>query len=93
MSEYVTVEAEPGDAPDTMELYINQRLTEAEAEVYRDPGEGNHGSPIAQMLFAAVDGIAALTIESDRLIVQRERDQPWEAIIDEIRDALRDWFL
>ena len=32
-------------------------------------------------------------IEQDRLTITRASDHPWEAIIDETRDALRDWFL
>ncbi|MCY3799688.1 MAG: NifU N-terminal domain-containing protein [Chloroflexi bacterium] len=93
MSEYVTVEVEYGADPNVAELYINQTLTESEAERYANPGEGDLGSPIAQLLFNAVDGIQALMIERDRLTITRASDHPWEAIIDETRDALRDWFL
>ena len=76
-------------------LYVNQRLTDLLMwSATWNPGEaGDLGSPIAQLLFAAVDGIQMLTIESDRLTITRTPDQPWEAIIDETRDALRDWFL
>ncbi len=93
MSEYVTVELEYSDDPTVAELYVNQVLTELEAERYSNPQAGDLGSPIAQLLFAAVDGIQKLTIERDRLIITRAPDQPWEAIIDETRDALRDWYL
>ena len=93
MSEYVTIEVEYGDDPRVVELYVNQTLTEHDVERYLNPNEGDLGSPIAQLLFAAVDGIEMLTVESDRLTITRAPDQPWEAIIDETRDALRDWFL
>ena len=93
MSEYVTVEVEFGDDPNVAELYVNQTLTEAGEERYLNPQAGDLGSPIAQLLFAAVDGIQMLTIESDRLTITRAPDYPWEAIIDETRDALRDWYL
>lgn len=93
MSEYVTVEVEYSADPNVAELYINQALTDTEIERYRNPGEGDLGSPIAQLLFNAVDGIQALMIEPDRLTITRAPDHPWEAIIDETRDALRDWFL
>ncbi|MCY3977895.1 MAG: NifU N-terminal domain-containing protein [Chloroflexi bacterium] len=93
MSEYVTVEVEYGADPNVAELYINQTLTESEAERYANPQAGDLGSPIAQLLFNAVDGIQALMIERDRLTITRASDHPWEAIIDETRDALRDWFL
>ncbi|MCY3917090.1 MAG: NifU N-terminal domain-containing protein [Chloroflexi bacterium] len=93
MSEYVTVEVEYSDDPNVADLYVNQSLTEDDEERYLNPQAGDSGSPIAQLLFGAVDGIKMLTIESDRLTITRAPDQPWEAIIDETRDALRDWFL
>ncbi|MCY3833513.1 MAG: NifU N-terminal domain-containing protein [Chloroflexi bacterium] len=93
MSEYVRVEVEFSDDPLVADLYINQVLTEAGAEIYSNPQEGDLGSPIAQLLFTAVDGIQRLTIADDRLTITREPEQAWEAIIDEVRDALRDWFL
>ncbi len=93
MSEYVTVDVEYGDDPNIAELYVNQTLTELEEERYLNPQEGDLGSPIAQLLFAAVDGIEMLTIECDRLTITRAPDHAWEAIIDETRDALRDWYL
>lgn len=93
MSEYVTVDVEYGDDPNIAELFVNQTLTELEEERYLNPQEGDLGSPIAQLLFAAVDGIEMLTIESDRLTITRAPDHAWEVIIDETRDALRDWYL
>ena len=93
MSEYVTVEVEFGEDPDVAELFINQMLTAEGEECYANPQEGDLGSPIAQMLFAAVEGIERLTITEDCLTIRRDSAMPWEAIIDEVRDALRDWFL
>ncbi|MCY3574217.1 MAG: NifU N-terminal domain-containing protein [Chloroflexi bacterium] len=93
MSEYVTVDVEPGEQPDSAELFVNQLLATDGEEVYADREAGELGSPLAQMLFAAVDGIEQLTIQADCLIIRRAPDQPWEVIIDEVRDALRDWYL
>ena len=94
MSEYVTVEVEFSADPNVAELYINQTLHGyLRQERYANPAEGDLGSPIAQLLFNAVDGIQALMIERDRLTITRANDHSWEAIIDETRDALRDWFL
>ena len=93
MSEYVTIEVEYGEALDIAELYINQTLTEVPEERYGSRCQGDLGSPIAQMLFAATEGIERLTITEDCLTITRAPDYPWEAIIDEVRDALRDWFL
>ena len=92
MSEYVTVESEATDNPDVMEIITNQHLTDA-TEVYADNDAGNVGSPIAQMLFNGVPGIVALTITSDSLLITRDPAHTWEVIIDEVRDALRDFFL
>lgn len=93
MSEYVTVEVEYGDDLDVVELYINQTLTSEAEERYVSRSHGDQGSPIAQMLFAAVEGIEQLIITEDGLTISRGPDHPWEAIIDEVRAALRDWFL
>ncbi len=93
MSEYVTVEVEFTDDPDIMDLFVNQILTGADEEVYASAQAGDEGSPLAQMLFAAADGIQALTIAEDCLTITRDPMFPWETIIDELRDALRDWYL
>jgi hypothetical protein len=93
MSEYVTVETEPTDDPDVLEVVTNQRLTEAEREIYPNYAAGNVGSPIAQLLFDGVPGIEALTITHDSLFITRQPDTTWEEIVDEVRDALRDFFL
>ncbi len=92
MSEYVTVEARPTEHPDVLEIVTNQTLTEDGEEVYDTPGAGDEGSPLAQTLFG-VDGIRALTITENTLVVTRDPDAPWEDIVDEVRDALRDFFL
>ncbi|HLV37503.1 MAG TPA: NifU N-terminal domain-containing protein [Spirillospora sp.] len=93
MSEYVTIEIEPTDDPDVVELVTNQQLTTSDREVYRSPEDGDMGSPIAQMLFDGVPGIRALTITRDSLVITRDPDYTWEEIVDEVRDALRDFFL
>jgi hypothetical protein len=93
MSEYVTVEAQPTANPDVLEIVTNQTLTDQPEEIYHSYDEGDEGSPIAQMIFNGVNGIAALTITTHSLIITREPDIPWEDIIDEVRDALRDFFL
>ena len=94
MSEYFTLDVELTGDPDVRELITNQRLTEADdEEVYSDAAAGEVGSPIAQTLFHAVDGIQSLTLVDDTLIVRRRADVVWEMLIDDIRDALRDFFL
>lgn len=93
MSEYVAVEVRPTADPDTLELVTNQTLTDAEREDYLDAAAGDEGSPLAQALFTAVDGLAALTITAHSLYVRRQPGASWEAIVDDVRDALRDFFL
>ena len=67
MSEYVTVELEPTDDPDVVELVTNQTLTSAGSEVYADYDAGSVGSPIAQMLF---EGVQAMDTAEQSAIVQ-----------------------
>jgi Scaffold protein Nfu/NifU N terminal len=93
MSEYVTVETRVSDDPNVLEILTNQTLTPGEEEGYRGFEEGDEGSPIAQMLFNGVRGIRALTITRHTLVITRDPDVPWEEIADEVRDALRDFFL
>lgn len=93
MSEYVTIEVEYTDNPDVADLFINQILTHDEQEIYDSLQEGEVGSPIAQMLFLAVDGIHQLVITEDCLTITRQKGMAWESIIDDVRDALRDWYL
>lgn len=93
MSEYVTVETQATDDRDVLEVVTNMRLTEQDEEIYANYDEGDEGSPIAQMLFNGVRGITALTITEHSLLVTREPDVSWEEIVDEVRDALRDFFL
>jgi hypothetical protein len=93
MSEYFTLEVEPTADPDVVELITNQTLTEGSDEVYPNAAAGEVGSPIAQTLFNAVDGLQALTLTEDALLVRRDPSVPWEALIDDVRDALRDFFL
>lgn len=93
MSEYVTVETERTANPDVMQIIVNQTLTDDEEEIYENAEEGDEGSTLAQALFIAVEGIRALTITDDTLIVTRDPDVTWEDLVDEVRDVLRDFFL
>ena len=93
VSEYVTVDVEFNDNRQVADVFVNQILTDEGEEHYASRQEGEVGSPLAQMLFAAVDGIQKLTIAEDCLTIARAAEFPWEAIIDEVRDALRDWYL
>lgn len=94
MSEYVTFQEEPTDDPDTMRIITNQILTDADAsEHYPSPEAGEEGSPIAQALFFGVEGIQALTLAGDTLIITRQPEAIWEMLLDDVRSTLRDFFL
>ena len=93
MSEYVTVEFQATDNLNILELITNQTLTSEDEEVYETFEAGNEGSPIAQMLFDGIRGIRAMTITEHMLVITRDPEVSWEEIVDEVRDALRDFFL
>lgn len=93
MSEYFTLEVETTNDPDTVELVTNHTLAKDGDEEYTSPEDGEIGSPVAQTLFFGVDGIKALRIVDESLFVTRQPNVTWELLIDDIRDALRDFFL
>jgi len=93
VSEYFRVETERTENPDVLEIITSETLTQGEEEVYENPQAGNVGSTLAQTLFHGVDGIKALTIADDTLIVTRQPGVVWEILVDEVRDVLRDFFL
>ena len=93
MSEYVTVETQPTDNPDVLEIITNQKIAVEGDEIYDDFETGDDGSSIAQMLFNGVRGIRSLTITGRNMMITRDPDVSWEEIVDEVRDALRDFFL
>jgi hypothetical protein len=93
MSEYVNIQPEATDDPDVMHLITNLMLTpQDEPEVYPTPEDGDEGTPLAQTLFG-VPGLAALHINGSEMVVQREQDVEWHDLIEDISDALRDFFL
>ncbi len=92
MSEYIAVEVEPTDHPDCMRLVTNLNLTPNGPESYPNREEGDQGSPLAQTLFG-IDSLAALDMDAGGLIVWREPDAEWPALIDDITAALRDFYL
>ncbi|NDJ51969.1 MAG: hypothetical protein GYB68_02655 [Chloroflexi bacterium] len=93
MTEYIDIDIEPSDHPDVMQMISNLDLTpNGEREVYRSPQEGDEGSPIAQTLFM-IPGLAALELEGDTLTLTRQPEVEWHDLIEDVSDALRDFFL
>lgn len=93
MTEYLRFEIEPTDDPDVRLLITNQTLTPGDDEIYADRESGETGSPLAQTLFFAADDLHALEISEDTLVITRAAGVPWERLLDELRDALRDFYL
>lgn len=91
MSEYIDIQPETTDDPDVMVLITNLELTQ-EREHYATHAEGDEGSALAQALFA-VPGLASATLHGSELTVRREPDVEWHALIEDLTDALRDFFL
>ncbi len=93
MSEYIHIESEPTGDADVVRLVTNLTLvTGGEPEVYASVEEGEEGSPLAQALFA-VPGLAALRVEGSDLLVRRAPGVEWHNLIEDISDALREFFL
>ena len=92
MPEYIRIDPEYTDEPDVIHLITNLTLTEGETEHYADADAGEEGSPLAQTLFL-IDGIHALTVTPDTLIVTRQPEVEWYVLIDEISTAIKDYYL
>ena len=93
MSEYIEAEYESTDDPDVMLITTNLNLTpDGGPETYQSPAEGDEGSPLAQTIFG-VPGIVSLTLNGGEMLLRREPETPWYDLIEDVRDALRDFFL
>ena len=92
MSEYIEIETEIGDDPAELIMRTNLLLADHGPEMYRSPAELEEGSPLAQAL-ASIEGLLALRIEEQDLIVKRDVTVDWHLIVAEINAALKDFFL
>lgn len=92
MSEYVDVQAEATDDPDVMQIVTNVQLASGEVEIYETLEEGEDGSALAQALFE-IPGLAGLRLDGTEMFIQREAGVEWPALIADVTDALRDFFL
>lgn len=91
MTEYIDIRPELTDDSAVMRLVTNLVLSD-EREVYESPEQGEEGSTLAQALFA-IPGLVALTIETRDLLIWRSPDVEWHDLIEDVSDALRDFFL
>jgi hypothetical protein len=92
VSEYITINVENTDDVDRVWLTTNLHLAPDASEQYHNREEGNFGSPLAQALFE-IEGLIALEIEDNTLLIQRDPCVDWPILVDEITMALKDFFL
>ncbi|MCA9934770.1 MAG: NifU N-terminal domain-containing protein [Ardenticatenaceae bacterium] len=92
MSEYIEIETELSDDGQRMTFYTNLTLSDQGHEAYASPDEMEEGSPLAHAL-AVIPGIAHLTLDDSDLIIRKDPDADWYAIIADISAAIKDFFL
>ena len=92
MSEYIAVDVETGDDPEVIRLVTNLKLAPEGPESYTSRADGDEGSPLAQALFG-IEGLDALEIAENILVVRRAPDVEWYDLVDDITEALKDFFL
>jgi hypothetical protein len=93
MTEYIEIKAEPTNDPEAIRLITNLDLTAGgPPETYASPEEGDNGSPVAQAIFT-VPGVAWLRLEGREASIRRTPDVEWHDLIQDVSDALKDFFL
>lgn len=92
MTEYITIDMEPTDEPNTILIQTNLTLAPEGIEVYPDRNNGEEGSPLAQAIFNISD-IIALTIEGRTLVIEHTDQIEIFQLVDEIQAILVDFFL
>jgi hypothetical protein len=94
MSEYIEIETEITDDPQSVRLLTNLSLSDEPqgVERYASSAEMEEGSPLAQTL-AYVEGIRRLEIEGQTMTIVRDPIVPWHVIIADVSAALREFFL
>ena len=93
MSEYIEIESEISDDGKQMAVYTNLILSDQAEESYDSAAAMEEGSPVVQAL-SIIKDIATLQImEQQDMIITRQPDAEWHAIIADISAALKDFFL
>ncbi|MFN2134668.1 MAG: NifU N-terminal domain-containing protein [Candidatus Promineifilaceae bacterium] len=92
MSEYIEINTEESDDDETLFVYTNLQLTDGTAETYATRSDLAVGSPLAQALWA-VEGLRYLQMENGEMVVRREQEAEWHALVDDITAVLKDFFL
>jgi hypothetical protein len=92
MSEYVDIQADSGDEPDTIIFTTNVLLAEGEPERYDSVSALEEGSPLAQAL-AVVPGLHQVRLDAREMVVAHDPDVPQHVIVADISAVIRDFFL
>ncbi|MCA9962163.1 MAG: NifU N-terminal domain-containing protein [Chloroflexota bacterium] len=92
MSEYIEIDTELSDDGQRMHVYTNLTLGERAQESYASPAEMEEGSPLVQAL-AIIPGIVELTISGSDMLISKEDDADWYAIVADVSAAIKDFFL
>lgn len=92
MSEYIEIDSELSDDGAAMHIYTNLKLGDEAGEFYASTAALEEGSPVAQAL-AVIDGIATLHIDGSDMTITRRPDAEWHAIVDDVKAAIKDFFL
>ena len=92
MSEYMEIETETTEDPNVMSFYTNLTLSVETIERYSSVSEMEEGSALAQAL-AFVEGLVALEIDGQDMLVTSDGEMPWHIIISEISAIIKDFFL
>jgi hypothetical protein len=93
MTEYIEIKTELTHDPEVIRLLTNLDLTAGgPPESYASPEEGESGSPLAQAIFS-VPGIAELSLEGREARLRRMAEVEWHDLINDVSDALKDFFL
>lgn len=92
MSEYIEIEAEPGDDGEII-FHTNLTLsTVGQEEFYATTTHMEEGSPVAQAL-AVIEGLETLTMRGGELVVTVEPGLDWHVVVADVTAALKEFFL
>jgi len=92
MSEYIEIETELSDDGDIITFYTNLKLSVESSESYDSVEAMEEGSAVAQAL-SEIDGILQLQIIGKEMMITRDHQVPYHAIVADVSNALKDFFL
>lgn len=88
MSDDIKIQAEPQSIPAMCRFTIDRPVYPDQAYFFGSH-EAAEGSPLAERLFA-IDGVAAVLISHNRIMVTKRTPEPWQVIGKKIGAAIRE---